>query len=579
VTTPNGSESTRAPVSCFITTMVCRFLVLLPLLCAISVIEGCHSRTPKSTPTPQPQGGFSVRFANVANEVGIRHRWPVHARPITIKDAFGEGCAFWDYDNDGWMDVLLIATPHPLLFRNTGNGRFVDVTSALGLDQIQGDWTGCAVGDYDGDGYQDLLLTGFHRLALLHNLAGRALRDVTRSVNLPPDNEGHWGSSAGFMDLDGDGRLDLVIANYVVFGPKEQQYCELSPGVKTGCPPRYYHPEFPKVWQNVGGRRFRDASAVAGMTASHGKGLVLAFADVDGDGRCDFYIGNDSMACDLFLNQGHLRFRNAADEAGLATARDGNVISAMGADWGDYDHDGRADLVVTNFSGVPFQLYRATGPNLFENVEEKVGLAEPTTKPLGFGAKWIDIDNDGWQDLVFANGHVYDDPGRLDGFSVLRQPPMLFHNEQGRHFEDIAPKLGSALTTPLLGRGLAVGDFDNDGREDVLIVDYEGEPVLLHNLSANENHWTTIDLRGNAPNPFAYGAKVAVHAAGAKYIGFISPASSYLSSSDPRLHFGLGTATRIDRVEITWPDGRREIHQGLPVDKILHLREGKSPPD
>ncbi len=245
----------------------------------------------------------------------------------------------------------------------------------------------------------------------------------------------------------------------------------------------------------------------------------------------------------------------------------------MGADWADYDRDGRMDLAVTNFSSKPFQLYHGLGARAFEHRENAVGLAAPTFQALGFGAKWAHVDNDGWPDIMFANGHVYDDPGRLDGFSHFRQPLMLFHNENGTHFTDLAPILGGDLARPIIGRGLATGDFDNDGRMDFLVVDYGGRPLLLHNLTPPTNHWITFDLRGLAPNAFAYGARLTARAGERVWTGFVSPASSYLSSSDPRLHFGLGPVTTLDSVEVAWPDGRQQILRAVRADRVLRVEQ------
>ena len=577
----------------------CRRLPALLLLALFGAFAGCGGHRPAvpsgAAPAPPPS---PIRFVNVVPTCGISFQSPPLPIPLGTKEAFGTGCAFLDYDGDGLMDVLLVAAPHALLYRNLGNGRFADVTRAVGLDQVTGDWRGCAVGDYDGDGRLDLLLTGFHRIALLRNLpsgrAGGRFVDATRTAGLDPSNGGHWASSAGFMGLSGSGRLDLVILNYLSFGPKTPDFCELAPGVRSGCPPTSYQAELPEVWQNVGGGRFQDVSAASGIRAAHGKALVLAFMDLGGKGRPDVFIGNDGQPADLMQNQtqnqtqnqggagGAIKFRDAGVLSGLDSAADGSPVSAMGADWADYDRDGRMDLVVTNFSSKPFQLYRGLGAGVFEHRENAVGLAAPTFQALGFGAKWADVDNDGWPDILFANGHVYDDPGRLDGFSHFRQPLMLFHNENGTHFTDIAPAQGGDLARPILGRGLASGDFDNDGRMDFLVVDHGGRPLLLHNLTPSTdhgvtNHWITFDLRARAPNVFAYGARLTARAAGRVWVGFVSPASSYLSSSDPRLHFGLGPVTALDSVQVDWPDGQQQTLHAVRADRILRVQEGNRP--
>lgn len=441
------------------------------------------------------------------------------------------------------------------------------------------------MGDYDGDGRLDLLLTGYHRLALLRNEQGRRFADMTAKAGLDARDHDQWGSSAGFMDLNGDNRLDLVVLHYVVFGPNEKQYCELTPGVRSGCPPDEYRPEFGEVWQNQGDGTFQNVSTQAGMKNTSGKALVVAFADVDGDNRMDLYIGNDGTPAELLLNRskgGRLRFDNVGAESGVAYGEGGEGIAAMGADWADYDHDGRFDLAVTAFSGAPYSLFHAleAGTAVFEDAAGPAGLSGPTTKPLGFGAKWLDMDNDGWPDLSFANGHVYDNVGDVEPGSEFRQPLMLFRNEPGpgreqqRTFRDLAPLLGGDLTRPLLGRGTATGDYDNDGRTDLLVVDYEGAPLLLRNVSRTSNHWLSLDLRSKSnSNCLAYGARVTARAGARVWVALVAPASSYLSSSDPRIHLGLGAASHLDSMVIRWPSGRHQALQNVPADRLLILTE------
>lgn len=550
------------------------FLLIGGLACALG-LTGCRkSQTtkPPANITRAMPGG--IRFENVAQTSGVRFTWPPQRRPLRNLEAFGCGCAFLDYDNDGWQDILLVGQPHVALYHNLHNGHFEDVTAAMGLGGLSGQWTGVAVGDYDGDGSLDVLLTGYHCLALLQNQHGRGFVDVTRQAGLNPANEGHWGSSAGFMDLDGSGHLALVIQNYVVFGPHEKQFCELLPGVISGCPPEVYRPEFTELWQNQGKGRFENITVPSGFKNTHGRGLVLAFADIFGDGRMSVYLGNDTIAADVMHNLGHLRFRNEGIRSGLAFEQ-GHGIAAMGADWGDYNRDGRLDLAVSAFSDESFPLFQNDGKGFYTNVNDAVNLSGPTMSHLGFGTKWLDMDNDGWPDLIFANGHVYDNTSRIYPLTTFRQPLMLFHNEQGRTFHDLVPEMDGDVTKPLLGRGLATGDFDNDGRIDFLVVDYEGDAELFHNVSQNSNHWITLDLRGVAPNFFAYGAQVTAKAGSQVWVGVVSPASSYLSSSDPRIHFGLGPVTRLDSLTVRWSDGRQTIRKAVAADQIIRVDEGK----
>jgi hypothetical protein len=556
-----------------------RFFMLCALLFAC-LLCGCR-RSPRVPAKPLPSAPIlsldtaGIRYEDVAASIGLTYVWPPLPRPLRNLEAFGSGCAFFDYDNDGRQDILLVARPFCRLFHNLKNGTFVDVTAEVGLDKITGYWTGCAVGDYDGDGSLDLVLTGYHCLAVLRNEHGKHFRDMTAAAGFDPHNRGHWGSSAGFMDLAGHGRLDLVLLNYVIFGPKEPQTCSPAPGVTTGCPPTSYRPEFGEIWENRGNGRYREIAPSAGMGTTHGKALVVAFADPDEHGRMDFYIGNDGMPAEYMRNEGNMRFTNIGAASGVSYGALDHAIAAMGADWADYDRDGKPDLIVTGFSDESFALFHNVGAATFEMTGDKTGLSGPTFKPLGFGAKWIDVDNDGWQDLIFTCGHVYETVNITDAQSTFRQPMMMFRNRGGRSFQNIGPSLGGAMAKPILGRGLATGDFDNDGRMDFLAVDMEGAPILMHNLSTSGNHWITLDLRAQGENRFAYGAQVHARAGGQKWMGQVSPASSYLSSSDPRIHFGLGNIKTLDEVNVRWPDGRQEVLHDVAGDRILTVTEGK----
>jgi hypothetical protein len=546
-------------------------------------------------------GTGGVEFAEVARERGVLHIWPRQPRPMRSLESFGCGCAAFDYDNDGRQDVLLVADPCPLLYRNTGGGNFVNMTAESGLHSAQaaaGDadrprkrrrhlrqhravWTGVAVGDYDGDGWLDVLLTGFHRLALLRNDGGEAFIDVTQQAGLDPANHGRWGTSAGFMDLDGDSRLDLVILNLVAFGPHSKQYCELAPGVVSGCPPNEYPAEKGEIWRNVGQSAFELVPEAFAMNDSSGVALVLAFSDFDDDNRQDFYIGNDGMPADFMHSLGGMRFKNIGIEIGICVGHGWIPMSAMGADWADYDRDGLLDLTVTDFQKKCFALFRheahaqrdGSRSHSFAEVGNQSGISSATYDRLGFGAKWLDMDNDGWPDVCYTNGHVYDNAGDIKVGETFRQAPTWLRNEQGCRFVDLMPALDPELARPIVGRGSATADFDNDGRVDVLMVDFEGAPRLFENRSLTENHWVKFDLRGAGSNTFAYGARVTAHVRGGTWVGEVSPASSYLSASDPRIHFGLGRLTSLESVTIRWPSGRVEELRHVPADQIVRVVE------
>lgn len=597
----------------------------------------CRSTTPPRTekldevlimpdepePPPDPAG---IAFADVTAERGITFRWPQQERPMRAIEAFGAGCALFDYDNDGWLDILLVGDPNPVLYHNLGGGKFADATDATGLIAVRDHspgpattsdsnddtadekqnadaavaldanggiptkdgppitrrWIGVAIGDYDGDGWLDVLLTGFHRLVLLKNHEGESFADVTAAAGLPLDNHGQWGASAGWMDLDNDARLDLVLLNYVVFGPDSKQYCELSPGVKSGCPPREYPAEYGEIWHNDGdGKLSLVPNDQSGMNEkdSHGICLVIAFTDLNRDNRMDFYLGNDGTPAEFMKNLGDMKFLNDGSGVGLAMGRDFKPMAAMGADWGDFNRDGLLDLTVTDFQKNCFALFRQDSGN-FTEVGNITGVAMATCNRLGFGAKWLDMDNDRWLDICYANGHVYDNVGDIEHGIEFQQPMMLFRNIPGepsdissRKFVDIVPVLHDSLKRRLVGRGSATGDINNDGRIDLVIVDFEGPAMLLENQSKTGNHWITLDLRSAPPNVFAYGALVTGKVGKEIWVAEVSPASSYLSSSDPRIHWGLGPHAQLDELTIRWPSGRQQTLTDVAGNQILRITE------
>lgn len=515
-----------------------------------------------------------VIFRDRAADLGLTYTWPQKPRPMRNLEAFGTGCAFLDYNGDGLLDILLVGEPSPVLYRNQGNS-FTDVSESTGLASQTGQWKGVAVGDYDGDGWLDILLAGYRCLALLRNRGGEGFENVTEQVGLDPENRRHWGSGCGFMDLDNDGDLEIVLLNYVVFGPSEPQYCDLGGGRKSGCPPQVYRPEFPELWKYENGR-YIEWTEESGLRAAHGKALVLAFADLDNNGLIDFYIGNDGEPAELWMNRGNLVFEDMGAITGVAYGMTGKTMAAMCADWGDFDRDGLLDLVVSDFSGAPYAVFRNTGVGLlFHEYSAIVGVRNATMNALGFGGKFVDFDNDSWQDIAFANGHVYDNVEEFDSTTTFRQPVMLFYNQRGKRFTDLVPFLPPEVGRPILGRGLATGDIDNDGRMELLVVDYEGPVMLLHNQSRTDNNWIKLDVRGNPPNVFAYGAKVTLRTASTTCVAFVSPASSYLSSSDRRIHFGLGKE-KIESVSVEWRSGTYHEFRNLEPNRIYVLQEDGS---
>lgn len=559
----------------------------LVFLLLAALLGGCRSvktSPPIISTSADPVG---VRFVDVAQSAGLDYRWVIPgSRPLTILQSMGWGCAFLDYDNDDNLDILLVG-PKLALYKGDGHGHFTDVTHQVGLDRLQGRFMGCAVGDYDNDGFDDLYISGYHTGFLLHNEAltpppspsvgreensgstlragVRGFRDVTSQAGIKPLS---WGSSAAFGDIDNDGKLDLYIGNYVHFGPDTPQLCNNS-----SCSPFYYKAEKGFLYRNLGHGRFQDVTRAWNGDKVTGKALGVAFADYNGSGHQSLMLANDGVPGDLLKNLGG-KFLNIGSSSSVAYNGNGATQAGMGMDWGDYDNDGRLDLVLTNFENEPKPIYHNEGSDLFEDRSSRLGVAARTTSFLAFGVKWLDYDNDGWLDLMIANGHVIDNIATHEKDRTYRQLPQLFHNESGSRFTEVSTQAGPGLQTPIVGRGLVIGDYDNDGRVDVLMVDAEGTPLLLHNESTSPGHWLQLRLEGTRSNRDGYGALVRVTAGGRILTRLCHADGSYQSSSDRRIHIGLGTAATVESLAVRWSSGHTDTYKNVPADRRWILHEG-----
>jgi hypothetical protein len=544
------------------------------LVAGAALLSGCGGAPGKAAAAAAPPP--SASFTDVAEASGLRYEWRIPGqRPLNILQTIGNGCAFLDYDRDGSLDVLLVGS-RLALFRGDGRGRFTDVSGETGLSGLSGRFLGCAVGDADGDGWRDVYVTGYRTGLLLKNLAGRGFRDVTREAGLPPQP---WGTSAAFAEtLPGSGRLDLYVANYAVFGPKvEPQLC-LENNLRTSCGPRHYQPLKGVLYQNLGQARFRDITRAAGAHAVVGRALGVAVADYDGSGRPAFAIANDEMPGDLLRPAGpgkEVRYSSVGKPSGTAYDRDGNVHGGMGIDWGDYDGDGQFDLFVATFMNETKSLYR-NEDGVFTDMGIPTVLGAAAAPYVAFGCKFFDYDNDGWLDVAIANGHVQDNIQQINSSATYRQPSQLFRNQGGQPivFEDVSEKSGRAFTRPIVGRGLATGDVDNDGRLEVLIVDAEGKPLLLRNETPATGHWLGVALTGDRSNRDGYGAVLTAQVGGRKLVRQCQSAGSYMSASDPRVHFGLDSAGQVDVLSVRWPSGRTDVLKNVPADRYIEIREG-----
>ena len=547
---------------------------MLALVCGCGHLSQPHTGA-MDAPAAKTQTGGSI-FENVASQAGLRYQWtPSGKRPLNILQTIGNGCAFLDYDNDGNLDILLVG-PHPALFRGDGKGHFEDVTQAMGLDKLNGHFLGCAVGDYDNDGYADIYLSAYRGGVLLHNEGGKGYKDVTQAAGLTAQP---WGTSCAFGDIDGDGRLDLYICNYAVFGPDTlPQLCNFH-GTLSSCGPHYYMPEKGVLYHNEGGGKFRNITPAWGAQSVHGRALGAAFADYDDSGKQSLALANDESPGDLLQNRGR-KFTNVGVESGTAYDSATNVHGGMGLDWGDFNNDGKLDLAVATFYGEDKCVYRNEGGGVFTEMCRALGMSQPLMPYVAFGVKFIDYDNDGFLDLMFANGHVQDNIDALEK-TTYREPLALLHNRGGTSFEDVSPAIGE--TSRIVGRGLAVGDFDNDGKMDVLVVDSEGAPLLLHNKNAangqgSGGHWLGVTLVGVRSNRDGYGAILTATSGAQHWTQRCGTDGSYLSASDKRVHFGLGQSATLDTLTVQWPSGHKDVIRGLVADRYITLREGDSNP-
>jgi hypothetical protein len=563
-----------------------KLLACLPLAITFFITAGCNSHPPKeSAPlvsTPSKTSHSDSAFLDVTDESGIKFQWGHGGRsPLNIQETIGHGCTFLDYDQDGLLDVLLIGNKSVALYRNIDGKQFKDVSSESGL-KIEGALCGVAVGDYDNDGYPDLFITGYGKCALYHNhsrTANPAFEDVTSQAGVGELGPYDFVSAAAFADLDGDGRLDLIAGRYISFTPSSIRLCTAN-GVQTGCNVKLYDPAKPRVYRNNGDGRFTDVTSNWGFDALHGRCLGIAVSSSGIGKGVTVYFANDEVPCDLMVKTG-ARYTNVGMPSGTAYNRDGMTQAGMGTDWGDYNNDGKPDLLVATFQGEPKSLYRSDSSTLFTEMSGPSGFGLGTFPYIAWTTKFLDYDNDGFLDIFVTNGHVQDNAAKVDASRSYAQPMQLYHNEGGARFKACGTEAGSAFDTPIVGRGASVGDFDNDGRLDLLIVNEEGHPLLLRNTAESDSHWLGVRLIGKLCNRDGIGARVIVSAGTQTVVRDQQLVGGYFSGQDPRLHFGLGKSSKIDRVEVRWPDGRLDILKGddprLRVDSYITVTEGEKP--
>jgi hypothetical protein len=529
----------------------------------------------------QPSLGF--RLADVTASAGLqfRHTSGAYGGKL-LPETMGSGCAFLDYDADGWPDILFVNGkdwPGHIkqrstlrLYKNNRNGTFTDVTRAAGLDvEIYG--MGIAVGDYDNDGFPDVLVTAVGQNRLFRNTRKGGFVDVTRPSGL--GGREAFSTSAMWVDFDRDGLLDLFVCNYVRWSAEHDVFCSLDGKQKSYCTPEAYRGETCWLFRNRGNGTFEDVTATCGIFNSSAKSLGVAMVDYDQDGWPDIFVANDTQPNKLYRNLRNGRFRDVALEAGVALSTDGKARAGMGVDAGDFDNSGRTGLAVTNFDNEMIGLYRPQTSGAYADIATGSGVGLASLNRLGFGCVFADLDLDGALDLVVANGHIDETVRNIRGNVGYAQAPLLFLNQGNGSFRDVAPLAGSGFAQPRVGRGLACGDFDRDGDVDLLMTTNNGPAVLFRNDQTGGRRSVRFRLRGTESNRDAIGATVRIFHGGTSQSRTVKSGSSYLSQSELPVTFGVGTRDVIDRVTIAWPNGRKEEFTKVATGKQYDCTEGK----
>jgi hypothetical protein len=552
---------------------------VLAMLLMVGAIAGAAQ-------TPAPLG-FS--FVDVAREAGLTMK-TIYGGQRTNKyllETTGCGVATLDYDNDGFLDLFFVngstlegfsrgKEPTSHLYRNRGDGTFEDVTVKAGA-ALAGWGQGACAGDYDNDGFDDLYVTFWGQNRLLRNRGNGTFEDVTDRAGLVTKTR--WGAGCAFVDIDRDGLLDIFAANYIDFDLKtapvpESGLCKYK-GVPVACGPPGLTGGKNVLYRNTGRGKFTDVSQASGITRAAGTyGLGVSTLDFDDDGWIDIYVANDSNPSTLYRNRHDGTFEDIAVPAGCAYSQDGKPQAGMGLAMGDYDRNGTIDIFKTNFAGDTSTLYANLGDGLCEDRTFAGGIGR-ATRWLGWGVGFLDLDHDGWLDLFLVNGHVYPEVEQIRTEAGYQQRKVVYRNLRNGRFQEITEELGAPVTTPRAGRGAAFGDFDNDGDVDVAVNNVHDTPNLYRLDLAGRTSWTELKLTGTKSNRSAIGARVRIVAGGATLVREVRGGGSYYSQNDLRVHAGLGEATRIERVEVRWPNGREEVFLDVPIRKIVTLVEGK----
>ena len=529
-----------------------------------------------------PAFAQKITFRDITAQAGIRftHNNGAFGKKY-LPETMGPGCAFIDYDNDGYPDILLIngqdwpgharASSTPKLYHNNRDGTFADATRKAGL-AISIFGLGAAIGDYDNDGYDDIFISALGQSHLFHNNGNGTFTDVTKAAGLWGPNE--FSTGAAWVDYDKDGKLDLVVANYVQWSIQADLFCTLDGTHKSYCTPESYKGASARLWHNQGGGKFADVTQKAGFYEPTSKSLGIAVLDYNNDGWPDILLANDTQPNKLYLNKRDGSFEEKAVAAGIAFSEDGVARAGMGVDAADYDRSGHVSLIITNFANQMLSLYHNEGNGLFvdEAPSSEVGRASLVT--LGFGCFFFDYDNDGWQDIFVADGHIENEIERVQKRVSYAEPPHLFRNLGAGKFEEVTQQSGHVFAAPKVARGAAYADIDDDGALDLLVMTNGGPAYLFHSEGAT-NHSLRVKLEGTRSNRDGIGAVVRVTSGNDKQWKMVKSGSSYLSQSELVLTFGLGDKNIADQIEVQWPSGQMDKISKVPADQTIVVQEGK----
>ena len=528
-----------------------------------------------------------IQFRDITSQAGIRfvHNNGAFGKKY-LPETMGSGCAFIDYDNDGWPDILLVnsedwpghqhAESTLKLYHNNHDGTFTDVTQKAGL-AVSMYGMGVAVGDYDNDGFDDIFISALGQSHLFHNNGNGTFTDVTKAAGLWGPNE--FSTSAAWVDYDRDGKLDLVVANYVQWSEKGDLYCTLDGEHKSYCTPESYKGSSARLWHNLGNGKFEDATQKAKFYDPTSKSLGVAIVDYNGDGWPDILLTNDTQPNKLYLNKHDGAFEEKAVSAGIAFSEDGVARAGMGVDAADYDRSGRPSFIITNFANQMLSLYHNEGNGLFVDEAPQSEVGRATLVTLGFGCFFFDYDNDGWPDIFVADGHIENEIERVQKRVSYAEPPHVFRNLGGGKFQEVTASLGAAFASPKVARGAAFADIDNDGALDVLMTTNGGHAYLFHNEGEN-NRSLRVKLVGTKSNRDGIGAVVRVTSGGSdskkdQQEKTVHSGSSYLSQSELVLTFGLGDKAKADAIEVQWPSGQADKLTNVAGNQTITIQEGK----